>query len=116
MHELCYVARDADGILGVLFGLAGSCWRPPSLALGPIAVHPTRQSEGLGNALISHALAQSKRLDWPRVLLVGDAPYYGRFGFDQLATVQMPPPTNPERVLGWGDWIGISGMVEKASP
>jgi predicted N-acetyltransferase YhbS len=117
VHELCYVARDADGILGGAIRF----WpvrvgEHQALLLGPIAVHPTRQSEGLGNALISHALAQSKRLDWPRVLLVGDAPYYGRFGFDQLATVQMPPPTNPERVLGWGDWIGISGMVEQASP
>ena len=35
-----------------------------------------------------------------RVMLVGDAPYYGRFGFRRLDGVVMPPPTNPDRVLG----------------
>ena len=33
-------------------------------------------------------------------MLVGDRPYYARFGFDVLRGVEMPPPTNPERVLG----------------
>ena len=43
------------------------------------------------------------------MLLVGDAPYYGRFGFARLDGVDMPPPTNPDRVLGFGDWAGVQG-------
>ena len=50
-------------------------------------------------------------------MLVGDAPYYNRFGFTRLARVEMPPPTNPERVLGrelaTGAWQGISGRVTR---
>jgi predicted N-acetyltransferase YhbS len=53
------------------------------------------------------------------VLLVGDAPYYGRFGFRKLPGVVMPPPTNPDRVLGFelvpGAWAGVTGPVGKAA-
>jgi predicted N-acetyltransferase YhbS len=54
------------------------------------------------------------------VLLVGDAPYYARFGFERLDGVIMPPPTNPDRVLGIelvpGAWDGVRGEVKKAAP
>ena len=52
-------------------------------------------------------------LGWHRVLLVGDAPYYKRFGFTRLEGVEMPPPTNPERVLGHGEWDGVAGAVTR---
>ena len=46
-------------------------------------------------------------------MLVGDAPYYRRFGFERLRDVEMPPPTNPERVLGLAAqsevWAGVRG-------
>jgi len=87
------------------------------LLLGPIAVHPTHQSEGLGGWLIREALERARATGWARVLLVGDAPYYGRFGFERLDRVTMPPPTNPARVLGLalvpGAWDGVAGRVEK---
>jgi predicted N-acetyltransferase YhbS len=88
------------------------------LLLGPVAVHPTRQGEGLGGLLMHESLAEARRLGWERVLLVGDAPYYARFGFQKLDDVVMPPPTNPDRVLGLelapGAWAGVTGPVEKA--
>ncbi len=112
--ELCLVARDAEGILGGAIRywpvqVGGS----KALLLGPIAVHPTRQGEGLGNALIRSSLEATQASGWQRVLLVGDEPYYGRFGFTRLDHITMPPPTNPDRVLGWGDWQGIQGLIEK---
>jgi predicted N-acetyltransferase YhbS len=115
--KLCFVARDPDQILGGAIRF----WpirvgEHSALLLGPIAVHPTRQGEGLGNALIGHALSHTEALGWSRVLLVGDEPYYGRFGFHCLKTVKMPEPTNPDRTLGWGDWTGVSGLVVKAVP
>ena len=86
-----------------------------ALLLGPVAVHPTRQGEGLGATLIEQSLRYAG--DWTRVMLVGDAPYYKRFGFLILENVLMPPPTNPERVLGraleGGAWDGISGDVSR---
>ncbi|MCH1470872.1 MAG: GNAT family N-acetyltransferase, partial [Planktomarina sp.] len=53
-----------------------------------------------------------------RVLLVGDAPYYQKFGFRPLSGVEMPPPTNPKRILGMsltpGAWAGVRGQVTRA--
>jgi len=116
---LCLNLRD-DGILAAAIRywpvrVAGR----PVLLLGPIAVHPTRQAEGLGGYLILESLERARALGWERVLLVGDAPYYGRFGFARLDGVEMPPPTNPERVLGLdlapGAWDGVRGTVERAA-
>lgn len=110
--QLCRVARDPDNILaGAIRYWPVHVGAHDALLLGPVAVHPTRQGEGLGGALMQDSLAIAWDLGWPRVLLVGDAPYYSRFGFTRLEGVEMPPPTNPDRVLGIGDWGGISGKV-----
>lgn len=117
---LCLTLRDTDGTLAAVIrywpALVGGA---DVLLLGPIAVHPTRQGEGLGGLLINESLAEARRLGWERVLLVGDAPYYGRFGFRKLDGVVMPPPTNPDRVLGLalkaGAWDGVVGAVTKAT-
>lgn len=112
--DLCLVARDDDGILGAAIRFwpirVGDA---SALLLGPIAVHPTRQGEGLGGFLIQDAAARASDLGWSRILLVGDAPYYSRFGFTRLDEVEMPPPTNPNRVLGRGEWDGVRGTVRK---
>lgn len=117
-QALNQVARDEDGVLAgaIRFWpvLAGGA---PALLLGPIAIHPTRQGEGLAGDLIHHALEQASLQGWARVMLVGDRPYYGRFGFERLSRVTMPPPTNPERVLGRslqpGAWRDIAGDVTR---
>ncbi|WP_284262306.1 GNAT family N-acetyltransferase [Roseicyclus amphidinii] len=110
--NLCLVARDPDGIIaGAIRFWPVRVGRAEALLLGPVAVHPTRQGEGLGGMLMREGLARAAADRWPRVLLVGDAPYYGRFGFTRLDGVEMPPPTNPDRVLGWGNWEGVTGRV-----
>lgn len=118
--SLCLTLRDEGGTLAAAIrfwpALVGD---QDVLLLGPVAVHPTRQGEGLGGLLINESLAEAKRLRWERVLLVGDAPYYRRFGFEKLTGVEMPPPTNPDRILGLelkrGAWNGVTGMVTKAT-
>lgn len=116
--ELCMVARDADNVLAAAIRF----WPvriadQPALLLGPIAVHPTRQGEGLGGFLIAECQVEARQLGWDRMLLVGDAPYYQRFGFRKLPGIVMPPPTNPDRVLGHdltkGAWDNIDGLVQK---
>lgn len=115
---LSLVARDDGGVLGG----AIRYWpvrvgKADALLLGPVAVHPTRQGEGLGRLLILESLEVAAQQGWARVLLVGDAPYYGKFGFEKLDGVEMPPPTNPDRVLGralvQGAWDGITGRVAR---
>ncbi len=110
--RLCLVARDRDGILaGAIRYWPVRVGRSEALLLGPVAVHPTRQGEGLGGFLMRESMARATEDRWPRVMLVGDEPYYRRFGFSKLEGVEMPPPTNPARVLGIGDWAGVSGRV-----
>ena len=115
---LSHVVRDEAGILaGAIRYWPVRIGAEASLLLGPVAVHPTRQGEGLGRALIEQSLHAAAPLGWTRVLLVGDAPYYERFGFTVLPDVVMPPPTNPERVLGRaivpGAWDDIGGDVRR---
>ena len=102
VKALCLVARDDLEIIGgAIRYWPVSVSGHKALLLGPIAVHPTRQGEGLGGHLMLESLERARDLGWSRVLLVGDAPYYSRFGFARLPDVTMPPPTNPDRVLGF---------------
>ncbi|MGM0586142.1 MAG: GNAT family N-acetyltransferase [Pseudomonadota bacterium] len=122
VRELCLVARDEyDAVAGAIrfwpvrVGKTGA----PALLLGPVAVHPTRQGEGLAGILIGQALERAAELGWTRVALVGDEPYYGRFGFSRELgrRLQMPPPTNPARVLARelapGAWEGVEGEIRR---
>ncbi|SFK51253.1 GNAT family N-acetyltransferase [Shimia haliotis] len=118
--ELSLVARDEQDILAGAIRFwpvkIGAC---RALLLGPVAVHPTHQGEGLGGLLIEESLACAVQENWLRVMLVGDAPYYRRFGFERLSGVVMPPPTNPDRVLGRelldGAWDGVTGDVRSVA-
>lgn len=105
--SLCRVARDEGGILsGAVRFWPVQIDGAQALLLGPIAVHPTCQGEGLGGLLMTDSLDAARHGGWERVLLVGDEPYYSRFGFTRLTDVRMPPPTNPDRVLG----ISLGGL------
>jgi len=119
--DLCLTARDKYDVLAgvirywpVLIGQG----RAKTLLLGPIAVHPTRQAEGLGGLLMRESLALAKSGGWGRVLLVGDAPYYQRFGFEKNTDLDFPPPVNPDRILTLElidrAFDGVSGLVGKA--
>lgn len=114
---LCLTARDPNGILaGAVRNWPVRVGDQTSVLLGPIAVHPTRQGEGVAALLMQRCLSDARALGWARLMLVGDAPYYQRFGFERLTDVIMPPPTNPDRVLGIalvdGAWDGVTGTVK----
>jgi predicted N-acetyltransferase YhbS len=74
----------------------------PALMLGPLAVDPICRKLGIGQALVNHALAAAKRLGHSAVILLGDAPYYARFGFCALTTagLSLPGPFERDRLLG----------------
>jgi predicted N-acetyltransferase YhbS len=113
--DLCLVLRQGGVMTAAIRYWPVRVAGQQVLLLGPIAVHPTAQGEGLGGMLMSDSLARARNLGWQRVLLVGDAPYYSRFGFTRLDGVEMPPPTNPDRVLGLelcpGAWVNLTGEV-----
>lgn len=127
LPELSYVALDEgeDGreeVIGtirywpVLIGGA-----TPSLMLGPIAVAQHVQSLGLGSKLIGTTLDKARALGHRSVILVGDAPYYRRFGFTRGLTLGLflPGPVDPDRFLGLelvsGALASASGLVTRAS-
>ena len=115
--DLCLLLRDESGVAAAIRYWPVRVGGQPVLLLGPIAVHPTHQGEGLGGWLMRDSLARAGEAGWERVLLVGDEPYYRRFGFRRIDGVLMPPPTNPARVLALelqpGAWTGVGGEVEK---
>jgi predicted N-acetyltransferase YhbS len=74
----------------------------PALLLGPLAVDPACRNRGIGSALMRHALATANRRGHRAVLLVGDAAYYGRFGFSPKPTgkLWLPGLAEKHRLLG----------------
>ncbi len=88
-----------------------------ALLLGPLAVDPAHEGQGIGSALMRAAIGEAARRDHGAILLVGDAPYYERFGFFATKTrhLVMPGPFERSRFLalelkeGWLD--GAVGML-----
>jgi predicted N-acetyltransferase YhbS len=95
--------------------IAGSAGQ--ALLLGPLAVDGRHQGRGLGRAMMDHALNMAKVLGHNSVLLVGDEPYYGRFGFTRnvVADLHLPGPVDRNRFLGLelapGALDGAEGLV-----
>jgi predicted N-acetyltransferase YhbS len=85
--------------------------------LGPIAVDPALQNLGVGSKLMRLALRRAKALGHRSVLLVGDAPYYARFGFsaEKTGALRLPGPYERERFLALelhpGALAGARGLV-----
>jgi predicted N-acetyltransferase YhbS len=73
-----------------------------ALLLGPLAVEPALQSFGIGAALMRHAIEQARLRCFKAIVLLGDAPYYERFGFAAAKAAQLvlPGPFERERLLG----------------
>jgi predicted N-acetyltransferase YhbS len=92
----------------------------PALMLGPVAVDPSRQCLGVGSKLIRTALQRGTDLGHGAVLLVGDAPYYERFGFssESAAGLWLPGPYERSRFLALelevGALKGARGLVTAA--
>src|SRR6195952_1605133 len=76
----------------------------PALVLGPLAVDASCRHLGIGAALMKHALAAAKARGHGAVILLGDAPYYARFGFSARKTqsLSLPGPFERQRLLGLG--------------
>ena len=71
------------------------------LLLGPLVVDPAAAGKGFGRALVEAGLTRAKAEGFRLVLLVGDMPYYGRFGFQPVppGQITLPGPVDPARLL-----------------
>ena len=89
----------------------------PALVLGPLAVDPACRELGIGAALMQQALAAARARGHAAVILLGDAPYYARFGFsaDKTGELSLPGPFERDRLLALeftaGALDGAAGMI-----
>jgi predicted N-acetyltransferase YhbS len=115
---LSLVATDHGRIVGTvrLWNVTAGPGRPAVL-LGPLAVHPGYRNRGIGTTLMRRAIARARLAGHSAVLLVGDAPYYSRFGFSAAATgdLWMPGRFERDRLLALelkpGTLEGARGLI-----
>lgn len=99
-----FVALDGDTLVGSVEVWLVEWQHPrgprPMALLGPLVSHPARRGERIGIRLMDLALAEIDKLKLP-VMLVGDAPYYARWGFEATHTAEwlLPGPVDRERLL-----------------
>ena len=111
LPPLCFAAFDETGLLvGTIQAFPVALTDPPGRAyplimIGPVAILPERQGQGFGRALMAaqQAAIEEVRADGAAALpqvLIGDEPYYGKFGFSEAPRGwKCPGPWDPERLL-----------------
>ncbi|MFN3930331.1 MAG: GNAT family N-acetyltransferase [Brevundimonas sp.] len=104
-----FVVREGTRLLGSVRLWSIAIDGAPALFLGPIAVAADNRKAGLGADLVEACLAHATAAGLG-VLLVGDAPYFGRFGFTAAPEVRLPGPVDPARLL-WRGEGSPGGMV-----
>jgi predicted N-acetyltransferase YhbS len=115
---LSLIAADGRRVVGTarLWNVACESGQP-ALLLGPVAVAADRRSMGIGAALVRKAVRDAHKLGHGAVILVGDPPYYGRFGFsgEKTASLKLPGPFEPRRLLALelipGALAGAQGLL-----
>ena len=115
---LSLVAEQDGKVVGTvrLWHVCAGAGRP-ALLLGPLAVDEGSRGRGIGSALMQRALGAAGRRGHDAVVLVGDAPYYQRFGFSAAKTgaLWLPGPFERPRLLGCelkaGSLDGASGLI-----
>jgi len=122
--ELCTVIREGGVLKGSLryWPVVIGETRTPALLLGPVAVLPEDRGKGYARSLIWDSLEVARRLGYGIVLLVGDEPYYVKFGFTRAFTraLELPGWVDLNRFLGLEltprALAGVSGMLHKPHP
>jgi predicted N-acetyltransferase YhbS len=113
---LAFVAVRGSQVVGTVRLWHVSAGGVPALVLGPLAVDPACRALGIGAALMHHALAAAARRGHGAVVLLGDAPYYARFGFTPAPeSLSLPGFFERERLLARelraGALDGAAGMI-----
>jgi predicted N-acetyltransferase YhbS len=115
--ELSFTARIGTLLVGSVRLTPIKIGEAPALLLGPLTIEPPFRGRGIGKALIAASLDAARQAGARLVLLVGDHPYYGPLGFEQVPhrRVELPGPVDPDRVLiaelEPGAFEGVAGAV-----
>lgn len=102
VSRLCRLAAAGDHVVAALrmseIAIGG---RKGAALLGPLVVAPEYAGQGYGRALVRQAIDAARAAGVRLIVLVGDEPYYGRFGFKPVppGAITLPGPVNPARIL-----------------
>lgn len=122
LADLSLVALAGDALVGTVRLWPVLIGRRRALLLGPLAVDPAWRSQGIGGVLMRAAITRATAAGERSILLVGDAPYYNRFGFraDLTRNMLLPGPVERDRFLALelvpGALTGARGLVRPAEP
>lgn len=110
-----FVAREGDRLIGSVRLWPITVGDVPALFLGPIAVDAAERRSGVGGELVTACLAFARDAGSSGVLLVGEPPYFSRFGFAAAPDASMPGPVDQRRVM-WAPMTvdTVAGVVRKA--
>ena len=113
LPELALVAVEpgvgvaaGDLIVGHVVCSRGAVDGAPALGLGPLAVRPDRQGQGVGSALMHAVLGAADALGEPLVALLGEPAYYRRFGFRSSSRYGIEPPDSQ-----WGEYFQVRPLA-----
>ncbi len=107
-----FTARHEGRIIGSVRLWNITIGGAPALFLGPIAVERTERNAGVGVDLVTACVDWARQAESPGVLLVGDPPYFSRFGFQRLDGALLPGPVDPARLL----WLGLEAAAAPSGP
>ena len=112
--DLSFCAWDGERLVGSVRMWKAHVGGVALIFLGPLAVEADQRKHGTGGLLVERACQACEAAGFPIVLLVGDPPYFQRFGFsaDMTAAVRMPGPVDQRRVLARGAAQALAGLVE----
>lgn len=122
ISRFCLLSKVGDELVAsIRFTEVTVGGKPGVLLLGPLAVEARYAGLGYGKRLVAEGLENARRAGIALVLLVGDEPYYGRFGFKRLGPgkIRLPGPVDPARMLAAelreGALAEYGGLVEAAA-
>ena len=102
--EVGFVVREGGRVIGSVRLWRVEIGETPALFLGPIAVDAASRRAGLGGDLVAACVDHARAMGTGGVLLVGDAPYFSRFGFETAPDARLPGPVDQRRVM----WLPVS--------
>ncbi len=120
--SLSFVACVGPLLVGSNIMTRIRCGEMEALLLGPLTVDPAFRSGGIGEALIHRSLEAATAAGHRLVLLVGDEPYYARFGFARVpdGEIIFCGPVDPARLLYRelveGGFADAHGPVRRSLP
>ena len=119
----CRAIVDADGriIAAIRYTAITIGGQPGALLLGPLAVDAAHANQGHGRRLMAAGADLARGAGQRLIVLVGNAPYYGRLGYETIpfGQITLPGPVDPARLLALelvpGAHAEFSGSIAAAA-